>query len=375
MNHLTAQKRKIICVHPSAELYGADRCLVDVLSGLKQAEFYSDIDVIVPADGPLNNLLRSIGASYQVKNTWVLRRANFLRDNIVGVFSRMGQIFYAWRNLSKYECLYISTVVCLDYLIAARFAPKKCKVVVHVHEIPRNKELFFFRFLLKWSKAKLIFNSNATQKAFNLPGAVIYNGIDVNEKNLIPAEKIGDMNINILLIGRINAWKGQDLLVDACKELVDSGVTNFSVCLLGGVYGDQEHFKINLLDKINKLGLQDKIVIKNFLSDPSIEYQKSDVVVVPSKLPEPFGRVAVEALGHGKPVIASAHGGLVEIVDESCGILVEPNSSEELASALKKLIEQHDFRLSLANNARAKYMSKFTTDAVNKQVLSFFGSI
>lgn len=375
MNITMSKKRKIICVHPSAELYGADRCLVDVLSGLKQARFYSDIEVIVPADGPLNDVLKNVGVLCQVKNTWVLRRANFLRDNVVGIFSRFGQMVRAWRNLSNFDCLYISTVVCLDYLIAARFAPQKCKVVVHVHEIPKNKELFLFRLLLKWSKARLIFNSNATQKAFNLPGTVIYNGISIDEKNVVVAEDVDNRNVNILLIGRINAWKGQDLLVDACKRLVDSGVSNFSVCLLGGVYGDQEHFKTNLLDKINKFNLQDKILIKDFLNDPSAEYKKSDVVVVPSKLPEPFGRVAVEALGHGKPVVASAHGGLVEIVDESCGILVEPNNSEELASALKKLIEQREFRLSLANNARAKYMSKFTTDAVNKQILNFFGSI
>ena len=79
--------------------------------------------------------------------------------------------------------------------------------------------------------------------------------------------------------------------------------------------------------------------------------------------PEPFGIAYVEALAAGLPVVASRSGGVVEIVDESCGVLVPPGDSKALAAALERLIVDRPFRAKLAAcaPARARHLSNPAT--------------
>ena len=69
-------------------------------------------------------------------------------------------------------------------------------------------------------------------------------------------------------------------------------------------------------------------------------YRRADIVVVPSKLPEPLGRVAIEAMSFGRPVIASEIGGLPQVVkDQVTGWLIPPGDAAVLAEAIRRIIE------------------------------------
>src|SRR5262249_34574044 len=80
--------------------------------------------------------------------------------------------------------------------------------------------------------------------------------------------------------------------------------------------------------------------------DVSLLMQAADVFCQPNTKPEPFGLVFVEALGAGVPVVATAMGGALEIVDERCGRLVEPKR-EALANVLDRLIDDAPLRREL----------------------------
>ena len=75
--------------------------------------------------------------------------------------------------------------------------------------------------------------------------------------------------------------------------------------------------------------------------------------------PEPFGITYVEALYAGLPVVATAMGGVLEIVDESCGVLSPVEDVSSLAVTLRELIEDGErrARLAYAAPARAKKIS------------------
>jgi glycosyltransferase involved in cell wall biosynthesis len=73
----------------------------------------------------------------------------------------------------------------------------------------------------------------------------------------------------------------------------------------------------------------------------------ADVYCQPNLEPEPFGIAFVEALGAGVPVVTSHLGGAREIVDESCGVLVEPRNPAALADALRRLVADRASRLRL----------------------------
>ena len=76
-----------------------------------------------------------------------------------------------------------------------------------------------------------------------------------------------------------------------------------------------------------------------------------DVLVLPS-FSESFGLVLIEALACEKPVIGSDVGGISEIITDDVGLLINPNDASSLCDAIDKIIEDDEFRLNLASNAR-----------------------
>jgi glycosyltransferase involved in cell wall biosynthesis len=74
----------------------------------------------------------------------------------------------------------------------------------------------------------------------------------------------------------------------------------------------------------------------------------ADVFCQPNRAPESFGITFVEALWAGLPVITTSIGGGAEIIDDSCGLLVEPGNTTQLARSLRSLIESPELRARLA---------------------------
>jgi glycosyltransferase involved in cell wall biosynthesis len=102
------------------------------------------------------------------------------------------------------------------------------------------------------------------------------------------------------------------------------------------------------------LGLSDRVRFLGRRSDVERLLAGADVFCQPNLGPEPFGIVFVEALRAGRPVVTTSIGGALEIVDESCGLLVEPNNPQELAAALRQLISSCDLRSRLGKNGPAR---------------------
>ena len=90
---------------------------------------------------------------------------------------------------------------------------------------------------------------------------------------------------------------------------------------------------------------------------------------------ESFGRVLVEAMGSGTPVIATAVGGIPEIVrDGQEGLLIPPGSPEQLANAIKQLLKEEDLRMRLAQ-AALRRADSFGLDLHIQNMLSIFNEV
>jgi glycosyltransferase involved in cell wall biosynthesis len=86
--------------------------------------------------------------------------------------------------------------------------------------------------------------------------------------------------------------------------------------------------------------------------------------VVPSKMPEPLGVVALEAMSRGKAVVASATGGIPDmVVDGETGLLFPPGDVQALRAAMQRLIDEPDLRARLGAAAFER-VTRFTADAV-----------
>jgi glycosyltransferase involved in cell wall biosynthesis len=162
----------------------------------------------------------------------------------------------------------------------------------------------------------------------------------------------------IIQPSRVEAWKGHAALVDALGQLRD--LPNWIWWQVGGV---QRPFEAVYLDSIRErartLGILERVRFTGERSDVRRLLFAADIHCQANLHPEPFGIAFVEALSAGLPVVTIALGGALEIVDDSCGLLVRPGDSEALATALRRLITDSGLRARLASAApaRARHVS------------------
>lgn len=376
MNHHSRDTfpNAILCVHQGGELYGSDRSFLQAVGALRQQYPAARITVILAADGPLVALLREVSDEVRVRDLVVLRLADMVTTLLKCTVALPCYVARAWWDGRRADLVYVNTSVIADFMIAARFSPRR--FILHVREIPKPKVMPVIRGFCRFSGAMILFNSQATGDAFALPAsqrqAVIHNGSDPVETVPpidLPARFSNDRPLRLTLLGRINNWKGQDLLVEALALLSVEERAKVRARIVGGVYGSSTELRDSLDRQVEGAGLQDVVSIEPFKDDPGEVYAWADANVVPSRLPEPFGRVAIEAMALGRPVIAANHGGLVEIVEDGrSGWLFPPNDAAALAGVVRSILAEPASVAERGKGALARFTRDFSTQAMSDRL-------
>lgn len=371
--------KNILFIHQSAEMYGSDKTLLFLLKSLDKTK-YNPI-VILPFDGPLKKELENNQIQVIIGPVLKLYRKMFSAKNMIHFIKDIKKGMKLLNQLHqkhKFDIVYSNT---LAVLIGFMFAKKtKVKHIWHVHEIIESPKIFtklFRKFLSHSSIFKIVYNSKATQKFWDNTevlknkSIVIWNGIEVCKKLInqdsrkIIKEKLfnaNDADIIITLIGRISRWKGQIILLEAFKKLAHNH-NNIKLVFIGSPPPNQEFFLETLTKRVKELDLESKVILLPFQDNINKIWQSIDIAVVPSTEPEPFGMVAIEAMMAKKPVIASNHGGLSEIViHESTGYLFTPNNQKELEIALENLIVDDKLRNEMGVNGFNRVNEQFSLE-------------
>lgn len=365
---------RILCVHQGAELYGSDRSFLQAVSALRSGWPAANIRIILAADGPLRARLAEIADEVIVRDLLVLRLATPIRTIFKGTIGLSWYLAAALREMSRADLVYVNTVVIADYMLAARAA--RSKSVIHAREIPKKSALTVVRLLLRAGGARMIFNSQATQNALALEpgtGDVVYNGFEPIKAATPPMVPVSGFSIDrplrIAMLGRINDWKGQDLLVAAAALLSPVERLKVRIRIIGSTFNDATAPIDALRQQIAEGSLEQVVSVEPFMDDPGEAYRWADLCAVPSRLPEPFGRVAIEAMAYGRGVLAAAHGGLVEIVeDRQSGRLLPPGDSAALAAVVQEVLAHPEAIRVWGNGALQRFGDKFTTAIVDKQL-------
>lgn len=163
--------------------------------------------------------------------------------------------------------------------------------------------------------------------------------------------------VAIVQVSRYEPWKGHLLHLRALERIKDRGKW---VCwMVGGpqTAADHAHFR-QVQQTAQQFGLGDRVRFLGQRSDVAHLLAGADIFCQPNLGPEPFGIVFIEALWAGLPVVTTAIGGALEILDETCGILTEPDNPASLAQAVEQLIASPDLRnrLGHAGPARARHL-------------------
>jgi glycosyltransferase involved in cell wall biosynthesis len=172
---------------------------------------------------------------------------------------------------------------------------------------------------------------------------------------MVPASAAGhDERRRVVFAGRVVTPKGVAVLIRAARS-VDA---EFVVC------GDG--WQLEAMRKLaHKLGVQDRVRFTGWLGPGELarELAEASVVAMPSLWPEPFGLVGIEAHAAGRPVIASATGGVRDwLQDGVSGVLVEPGDPRALAEALDRLLADPARQRQLGEAGRASVSARFTPE-------------
>lgn len=360
---------RIVCVHQGYELYGSDRAFIDSVAALREAWPQAEIEVVLPRDGLIADYLRAYATRIVFEPLFVLRRRGFAALLATAPFRFPLALWRAFRRMRGADLVYVNTVMVVDYLVMARFFA--AKTLVHVHEIPDGFKRDVFRTLLLWTNAETIFNSRATGRAFALPPSrtqhVVYNGI---EPPAVTSESgyDGRTPLRVLMLGRINRIKGQDLLIEALRLLPPDIVRRIEVRIVGDTFGKDASREQALYKAVNDAGLQPVVRFEPFHVDPTPLYRWADIVTVPSRLPESLGRVAIEAMAHRRPPLVARIGGLAEIVEDNVtGWVVKPNDADALARTLAAIVTAPEDWRDFGDAARARFDATFAAPAIARQ--------
>jgi glycosyltransferase involved in cell wall biosynthesis len=156
----------------------------------------------------------------------------------------------------------------------------------------------------------------------------------------------------------LRAWTLLDPDARARAELV----------VVGEDYQGGGQYRTEMERQARGLGLRARFV--GFQKEVDKWQVAASIAVVPSRV-EPLGLVALEAMARGVPVVASAVGGIPEVVEHgTSGLLVPPESPEELAAALGRLLNDPDERTRLGRAGRRRCEAHFSLEAHTRAVLT-----
>ena len=339
-----AQHLSVLVAHPSADLYGSDRVLLETIEGLCRAG--ARVLVTLPAPGPLVSELERRGAAVLLSPTPVLRKSmlsapgmlRLLATSVHAMLRSVGVIRGA-----RPDVILANTITVPLWTAVGRVTG--VPVVTHVHEAEANAPralraaltlpLLFSRAVLTNSQ----FSANTLAAALpRLRGraTVLHNGVPGPAEPVMPRDQLQG-GLRILYLGRLSHRKGVDVAIDALLQLRREGV-QARLSIVGAVFPGYEEYEAGLREQVAANGAEDHVTFHGFQKVIWPFLAESDVVVVPSRLDEPFGNTAVEAVLASRPVVVSNTSGLREAAaGYRSAQFVEPGDASQLAAALARV--------------------------------------
>ena len=204
---------------------------------------------------------------------------------------------------------------------------------------------------------------------------VVHNGADPEQFFPLDPSPSGSSRIPVVLyVGRLDPLKGTHVLIEAVRVLNERGVR--LICrMVGSSFSGAskttpyvEALVRNCPENVEFLG-------HCAANELGKQYRAADVLCCPSIWQEPFGKVNIEAMASGLPVVASKVGGIPEIAAYGGVCLVEPDNVTKLAESLQKILENNSLRITMSCEARLSFQKHFTWDAALAQYRRIVGPL
>ena len=217
-------------------------------------------------------------------------------------------------------------------------------------------------------------------------GKIIHNGVNLSDymqsHDALQVRKEFDCMPDQMLVGlvaRLDWWKGHEFFLEAMADVVNKN-HNIRGLIIGGLaelsYNSSSRYLDRLHVMLKSLGLGEKVVFTGHRSDVPCLVAALDVVVHASSTPEPFGLTVIEGMAAGKPVVATAAGGVLDIIEDGVnGLLVPCKDSKAMAMAILQILSDRDKAKKMGLAARRRVTEKFTVQHQVTAVQKLYNSI
>ena len=400
------ESRRVAYLNPSGRFGGAERSLIELMTGLRMSRPTWHLSLVVVSDGPLADRARALGVAVNVlpfplalarfgeisaiRQARGLGRLAVARDLTQAAIGAVSYIHELRRLLGELRPDIVHSNGLKMHLLSAWARPASSVLVWHLHDYIAPRPLS--RRLLRYHQracdlvvsASRSVHVDATRAGIAARRVeVVYNAVDTDA--FTPVGAVADIDrlaglppaasntVRVGLVGALARWKGHDVFLRALASL------DPSLPVRGYVVGDavydtdgSQYTLSELAERAAAEGLAGTIGFTGFVDDLPEVIRALDVVVHASVQREPFGLAVAEAMACGKAVVVSNTGGVSEIIDPGVtAIGVPPGDAGAMAHAISLLVSDVEQRKRLGAAARPA-VQRFSRDALVQRVLPLY---
>ena len=357
----------IAYLHETARIAGAENSLLNLIRNLDRKIF--EPFFILPETGPLSDELEALGVPVIIIPFPKIR-------NVRGVGNAVKKLIELFRGKN----IRIAHSNSIRTHIYAVVAANRCGIpsVWHQRNLLQRESIDPDRFL-SFLADRIICNSAAIAARFETRGKlpdkvqVVFNGVDTGKFSpLISGSRfreelgIGCEEIVVGITSRFHQQKGHETFLRAAQMIVSGNLSvNGKVRFLivgGSVFDEDKNREHVLRNMAEDLGLKDKVIFAGYRKDMPHVYAAMEIFVLSSK-DEACGRVVLEAMSSGKPVVATNSGGNPEMIEDGiCGFLIRHNDARILAEKIVFLANNPGFAHQMGQAARKRIEENFSIE-------------
>ncbi|SMC72997.1 Glycosyltransferase involved in cell wall bisynthesis [Desulfocicer vacuolatum DSM 3385] len=357
---------KILLISHSPNLYGAERSLLDLAERLAQSKHL--ILSLCPAKGAFSKALSKLNIPTFYMPIHGIGKGSIKEILLFIIFFPFDVLWLSrWMKRNKINIVYLNTVNSLCGAFAAKIAG--IRSVWHIREVKKPKNKFLTKtigFIIKLMASEVIFNSYSTMSAFmkqHPPSChVIYNGVEPKGS----FKKImNDVPVVIGFAGQLIALKRPERFLYIFHQLKKIKGNNIK-----GIIAGNGSMLPELRTLAKSLRIDQDVTFTGYLTDLNQFYTEIDILILTSDY-ESFGRVLAEAMSYGRTVIASAVGGVPELVkNEVTGYLVKKQDTAAYSQKIIDLVNDPKQCQKMGDNARKIILERFSKHQYQENLIS-----